>query len=1410
MRYTLQLTLILLIIAAKSFSQDAVQNEINAFATKTGAIPTIGKATQSLSFMRFPATRAMKVTSSGAPQDKAMAFLKENSGLFKAKWENEAFVVKDNKKDRHGGEHVTLQQHINGVPVFDGVLRFHFNQSADLTSLNGNFIGVSKLNTVPSVKSTEAGELAVKHITGQKLGNIGAPLHINKNTLYVFQKGLAQGYKGAVHLVYEVEVGNGLDIREFVYVDAHTREIVEQFAGMHSIDRKLYETSISSANLKWKESDGMDGAAFAALDQWQKSEVKSAGHIYNLMKNTFGFVSYDNKDASMITINNNPDVNCPNATWNGRAASFCTGTASDDIVAHEWAHAYTENTSGLIYAWQTGAMNESYSDIWGETVDMLNNYMDDDESTDLRTGCGSSSRWKIGEKASAFNYGLRDMWNPNCYGDPGKVSDPQYWCASTDYGGVHINSGILNHAFALLVDGGTYNGQTITGLGLTKAAHIFWRAQSEYMTSTTDFAAQADILEASLADLIGINLRKLSLDDTPAAYSGEIITEADAIQLSRVIAAVELRGTNACGFQVMLKPVPTLCSGANPGNAIYFENFESGLGEWAVSSTASNPAQWTERQWLIRNGLPGGREGKSAYAVDFNGGDCVNNFQNGVISLRSPVITIPANTVGPIMAAFDHYVATEANYDGGNVKYRINNGEWLLMPYTAFTDNPYNITLATTGDNPLRGQPGFSGANQGSVGGSWGQSRINLSALNLAPGQTIQLRWDFGTDGCGGLDGWYIDDFRIYNCSAPSVQFVTTATTVNEGEANIPSAYPNECLKYVEKTVTVKINGVPSQPVTVTVAAHGTAKLGETADFSFSPSSFVLQAGHLSQDIKVRIYDDAYIEENESLVLTYTLTSPEGGDAFPETFGQSHTFTIVDNDRIPTSVNNVLISEDFERGLPEGWNVVGGGAYPTTWAVVNLGTVWLDPLKPKLLFINSDAAGNVNMDKVVESAPFNTAGMSNIELSFLEYFYVWKSGFAEQALVDVWDGTAWRNILKQTQETGTSGSWVSPAKRTLQIPAEYGNAGMKIRFRYIANYDYWWAIDNVKLTADSPKKVQTAVMVTPDIQYMGAGETVQFFDPGTGNLIARINNFGEHNYGCTAVAVDRSGTDASSWMGAHQMTNKTFKVTPRYNNPGGSYEITLFYGAAELPTFNGSLIRSMSKSKDGIASAVPETMTFAAVSPSSVFNTDYAFTSVFHTGFSGFALSDRDYRETSLPVTLSHFSAKNTVEGNKLTWETTAELRNDRFEIERSVDGKFFEQIGTVSGAGNSATTHTYKYVDQYFKSGSNYYRLRQVDTDGSFAYSKIISIDNQQQSAVVKYFPNPVQSMLNIDVTEGGTGHWKIKIVNMTGRVVLNDISLRVVNGRINQNLEKLPTGMYQVIISNEITSSTFSVFKL
>ena len=100
---------------------------------------------------------------------------------------------------------------------------------------------------------------------------------------------------------------------------------------------------------------------------------------YWFFKDTFNRDSYDGAGHSMTTVNNDGRINCPNANWNGVTTNYCNGVTSDDVVAHEWGHAYTEYTSGLIYQWQSGALNESYSDVWGETVDLINGEQDEGE-----------------------------------------------------------------------------------------------------------------------------------------------------------------------------------------------------------------------------------------------------------------------------------------------------------------------------------------------------------------------------------------------------------------------------------------------------------------------------------------------------------------------------------------------------------------------------------------------------------------------------------------------------------------------------------------------------------------------------------------------------------------------------------------------------------------------------------------------------------------------------------------------------------------------------------------------------------------------------------------------------------------------------------------------------------------------
>jgi hypothetical protein len=143
------------------------------------------------------------------------------------------------------------------------------------------------------------------------------------------------------------------------------------------------------------------------------------------------------------------------------------------------------------------------------------------------------------------------------------------------------------------------------------------------------------------------------------------------------------------------------------------------------------------------------------------GGDATSAHQ-----LDTAEITLPAGTTTPRLS-FDHWVATESGFDGGNVKISVNGGAWQTVAAANFIYNGYNTTLATAGagnTNPLAGQPGFSGTDGGSVSGSWGRSIVNLAPYAVS-GDKVRIRFDFGKDGCGGLKGWYLDDVQVYRCT---------------------------------------------------------------------------------------------------------------------------------------------------------------------------------------------------------------------------------------------------------------------------------------------------------------------------------------------------------------------------------------------------------------------------------------------------------------------------------------------------------------------------------------------------------------------------------------------------------------------------------------------------------------------
>ena len=166
----------------------------------------------------------------------------------------------------------------------------------------------------------------------------------------------------------------------------------------------------------------------------------------------------------------------PNAYWNGSEMRFGANYASaDDVVAHELTHAVTERESNLIYWGESGAINEAFSDIFGEFVDLTNTGGAD----------GPYLRWLMGEDLPGG--AIRSMADPTLYGDPDRRYSVNWYTGAEDYRGVHLNSGVANKLAYLLTDGASFNGQTVTGQGISLVAALFYEAQVNLLVPASDY-----------------------------------------------------------------------------------------------------------------------------------------------------------------------------------------------------------------------------------------------------------------------------------------------------------------------------------------------------------------------------------------------------------------------------------------------------------------------------------------------------------------------------------------------------------------------------------------------------------------------------------------------------------------------------------------------------------------------------------------------------------------------------------------------------------------------------------------------------------------------------------------------------------------------------------------------------------
>ena len=120
----------------------------------------------------------------------------------------------------------------------------------------------------------------------------------------------------------------------------------------------------------------------------------------------------------------------------------------------------------------------------------------------------------------------------------------------------------------------------------------------------------------------------------------------------------------------------------------------------------------------------------------------------------------------------------------------------------------------------------------------------------------------------------------------------------------------------------------------------------------------------------------------------------------------------------------------------------------------------------------------------------------------------------------------------------------------------------------------------------------------------------------------------------------------------------------------------------------------------------------------------------------------------NMPVELSYFEAKLVDQSVLLNWTTTAEIDNDKFEIQRSSDGHTFQTLGEVNGHGTSIEVQDYTFEDPFPVTGQNYYRLKQIDFDGQYAYSPLEVVEVTSRVSRASIFPNPANDQLFINTS--------------------------------------------------------------
>lgn len=723
---------------------------VDQMSLDSGADVSITISSRGLaSFLRTQPGAPIPLAGTGDAEARAQEFLSTYGDAFGVGPEVEMITDRIRPIDEVGMEHVRFRQTYRGVPVAGGELTVHLRDRS-VVAVNAKTLADFKgVETVPNVTAKEAQGLA-RDFLAKTLGVTDAEL--SEPRLELLDKGLLGRRSFSTELTWFIEARR-IDLREYLWIDALYGKPALQFSQLTDArDRLVYDADDPGDGV-YNDLPGTlvrveggppvgGGAGPDANDAYDFS-----GDTYDYFLTHHGRDSYDGAGASLVsTVRFCPSPgSCPfaNAFWNGAQMVYGAGfPAADDVDAHELTHAVIEHTANLYYYMQSGALNESYADIFGETVDLLN-------------GAGTDTagvRWKVGEDVPGFG-AARDMANPTLLGDPGKTSDAQFVCAddhAVDNGGVHSNSGVPNHAYALMVDGGSYNGQSVTGIGLTKAGKVQYRALSQYLLSASDFLDNYNALQQACQDLIGT--------------AG--ITAANCVEVGQALDAVEMDHTWPC--TPVQASVPPFCPAGQSPDLWYHDDLENVVGLTTCPSNGALAA------WCLNK--PTSVLGSFATS----GVQSLWGYNQPTTDLIGVQIVFGGMPPSNARLQFNHSHGFEnlgAFFDGGLVRLSTDGGgTWFDGGPRITAGASYGGTVSACCGNPIGGLSAF-------VGDTFGYTATQLDLSSLS-GSAFGFQFLVGTDNLFDDRGWFVDDPRIYTCASCVVD-----RTLDAGYTGMASHY---------------------------------------------------------------------------------------------------------------------------------------------------------------------------------------------------------------------------------------------------------------------------------------------------------------------------------------------------------------------------------------------------------------------------------------------------------------------------------------------------------------------------------------------------------------------------------------------------------------------------------------------